>query len=139
MLFLLPARLAGTLQEHLDVPYLARVFVIISLSQSCNRGQNYLMGPIVFPFLQITSDLSLNLSMEYTMKYLSSFGQRLIWFLSRKSKFVILSHKGIDIKKNLLLTQRKQKSFTHVLKLHNYLMSLLRPLACRDVLKQVGW
>ena len=91
------------------------------------------MGPIVLPFLQITSDLSLNLSMEYTMKYLSSFGQRLIWFLSRKSKFVILSHKGIDI------TQRKQKSFTHVLKLHNYLMSLLRPLACRDVLKQVGW
>lgn len=97
------------------------------------------MGPIVLPFLQITSDLSLNLSMEYTMKYLSSFGQRLIWFLSRKSKFVILSHKGIDIKQNLLLTQRKQKSFTHVLKLHNNLMSLLRPLACRDVLKQVGW
>lgn len=84
------------------------------------------MGPIVLPFLQITSDLSLNLSMEYTMKYLSSFSQRLIWFLSRKSKFVILSHKGIDIKQNLLLTQRKQKSFTH-------------PLAFRDVLKQVGW
>lgn len=96
------------------------------------------MGPIVLLFLQITSDLSLNLSMEYTMKYLSSFGQRLIWFLSRKSKFVILSHKG-KIKQNLLLTQRKQKSFTHVLKLPNYLMSLLRPLAFRDVLKQVGW